>query len=114
MTDKLEMLREWSGYTSRHTGKPWGTWVAQSVKLLTLGFGSGHDLPVCKFEPRIGLCTDSVEPAQDSLSLPLSLSLSLSLSACALSLSLKINFKKKRQKNSGHLGGSVGVLQLRS
>ena len=24
----------------------WGTWVAQSVKHLTLGFGSGHDLMV--------------------------------------------------------------------
>ena len=22
----------------------WGTWVAQSVKQLALGFGSGHDL----------------------------------------------------------------------
>jgi len=24
----------------------WGVWVAQSVKHLTLGFGSGHDLRV--------------------------------------------------------------------
>ena len=28
-----------------------GTWVAQSVKHLTLDFGSGHDLVVCGFEP---------------------------------------------------------------
>ena len=65
-----------------------GAWVAQSVKILTLDFGSGHDLMVCELEPRIGLCTFSMEPAWDSLffSLPL-------LHSClhALSLSLKIN-----------------------
>ena len=48
-------------------------------------FGSGHDLAVCEFEPRVGLCADSSEPGACfrfctslSLSLPL-LSLSLSL-----------------------------------
>ena len=51
-----------------------GTWVAQSVKRLTLDFQSGHDLGVCEFEPHIGLHADSAEPAWDSLSLPLSLS----------------------------------------
>ena len=56
-----------------------GAWVAQSVERLTLDFGSGHDLTFCEFEPCIGLCTDSVEPACDSLSPSLSLSLSLSL-----------------------------------
>ena len=25
-------------------------------------FGSGHDLVVCEFEPRVGLCVDSSEP----------------------------------------------------
>ena len=56
--------------------------MAQSVKHPTLGFGSGHDLMVCEFEPRTGLYTDSSEPAWDSLSPSLSLSLSLpSLSA---------------------------------
>ena len=30
-------------------------WVAQSVKHLTLGFSSGHDLMVGGFEPHIGL-----------------------------------------------------------
>ena len=25
-------------------------------------FGSGHDLAVCEFEPRVGLCADSSEP----------------------------------------------------
>ena len=41
---------------------------------MTLDFGSGHDLTVREFEPHIGLRTDSVEPAWDSLSpsLPLS------------------------------------------
>ena len=56
--------------------------MAQSVKRLTLDFGSGHDLMVCEFEPRAG----SVEPAWDSPSLPLSLSLPCSLSH-SLSLS---------------------------
>ena len=36
--------------------------MAQLVKPLALGFGSGHDLAVHEFEPRIGLCTDSPEP----------------------------------------------------
>ena len=54
------------------------------------GFGSGHDLMVCEFEPHVGLCADSseLEPASDSVSpslsapplLMLCLSLSLSLS----------------------------------
>ena len=34
-------------------------------------FGSGYDLTVCGFEPHVGLCTDSTEPASDSLSSPL-------------------------------------------
>ena len=32
-----------------------GAWVAQSVKPLTLDFGSGHDLTVCEFKARIQL-----------------------------------------------------------
>ena len=50
----------------------WGAGVAQSVKRLTLDFGSGHDLTVHEFEPCIGLCSDSEEPAWDSLSPSLS------------------------------------------
>ena len=42
--------------------------MVQLVKLLTLDSGSGHDLTVCEFKSRIGLCTDSAEPAWDSLS----------------------------------------------
>ena len=37
-------------------GPTQGAWVARSVKRPTLGFGSGHDLTVPEFEPRIGLC----------------------------------------------------------
>ena len=32
--------------------------MAQSVERPTLDFGSGHDLMVSEFEPRVGLCTD--------------------------------------------------------
>ena len=49
-----------------------GAWVAQLVKCLTLGFGSGHDLMVRGTEPYVWFCTDSVELAQDSLSSSLS------------------------------------------
>ena len=53
-----------------------GTWVAQSVKRTTLHSGSGHDLRIRETEPHFRLCTDTVEPAWDALSLSLSLSLS--------------------------------------
>ena len=55
-------------------GSCWGegTWMAQLVKFLTLGLGSGHGLTVCEIEPCIGLCADSLQPARDSLSLPFS------------------------------------------
>ena len=42
--------------------------MTQLVKHPTLGFGSGHYLVVCVFEPHVGLPTDSTEPASDSLS----------------------------------------------
>ena len=45
------------------------TWVAQLVKCLTLGFGSGHDLGVLRLSPVLGSAW-SVEPAGDSLPLP--------------------------------------------
>ena len=65
----------------------WGALVAQSVKRPTLDFSSGHDLMVREFEPPVGLCPVSVEPAWGSFSPPLSLPLSV--------LSLKINKLKK-------------------
>ena len=37
----------------------WGARVAQSVKWLTIDFGSGHDLTVWEFEPRVGLHADN-------------------------------------------------------
>ena len=40
--------------------------MAQSVKRLTPGLGSGHDLMVCEFEPRVGLFADSAGPVWDS------------------------------------------------
>ena len=36
----------------------WGSWVAQSVKHLTLNFGSGHDAKVVEFEPRAVFCAE--------------------------------------------------------
>ena len=56
------------------------TRVAQPVGRPTLDFGLDHDLMVREFEPHIGLCDGSVEPAWDALSFlsPLTLSLSLS------------------------------------
>ena len=46
--------------------------MAQSVKHLTLGFGSGHDLTAGGLEANIGLPADSTEPAWDSPFIPLS------------------------------------------
>ena len=63
------------------------TRVARSVKrllILALDFGSGHGVTIRGIKPRVGLCTDSAEPAWGSLSLSLCPS-----PACALSLSLK-------------------------
>ena len=60
----------------------------------SLGFGSGPDLTVGEFEPRMGLCADSAGLAWDSLSLSLSLSPSLSAPPLLMfSLSLKIKIK---------------------
>ena len=61
--------------------------MAQSVRHLTLDFGSYHDLMVREFEPRVGLCADSLDsPSSDSLSPSLSAPPLL-----MLSLSFKIN-----------------------
>ena len=46
--------------------------MAQSVKHPILDLDSGHHLTVHEFEPRVGLCTDSEEPAWNSLSPSLS------------------------------------------
>ena len=64
--------------------KSWDTWVPQSVDLMTLDFGSGHDLRVIGIELHLGL------HAQHGACLRFSLSLSL-----LLSLSLKIKIEKR-------------------
>ena len=67
----------------QETGRP-----DDSVKRLTLDFGSGHDLTVYEFEPHVGLYADSSEPG-------VCLGFCVSLSRCppplilCLSLSLK-------------------------
>ena len=71
----------------------WGAWVVQSVKPLTLDFGSSYDLTAYRFKPHVSLCADSVEPVWDSLS--------PSLSACpllTLAVSLKMNKIKPKSK----------------
>ena len=45
----------WEGRTAHKNETKQGTWV---VKLPTLGFGSGHDLAVCEFEPCTMLYTE--------------------------------------------------------
>ena len=40
--------------------------MAQSVKCLTLDFGSVHGLRLSEFKAYVGLCADSAEPAGDS------------------------------------------------
>ena len=54
--------------------------MAQLVELLTLDFGSGHDLTVCGFEPHTGLCAGRVWSLLGILSSCLSLTHALSLS----------------------------------
>ena len=72
--------------------------MAQLVKHSTLGFGLGHDIRVSEFEPHIGLCTDNVEPAWDSLFL------SLSLLPPSLSQNKQINLKKSHEKRGQDWG----------
>ena len=55
--------------STSHCKNSRGAWVAHLVKRPTLGFGSGRDLTVREFEPRIRLCADSTGSAWDSLSL---------------------------------------------
>ena len=73
--NKLIILLKWS--------RCWSACAAHLVKRPTLDVSSGHDLTVHELEPRVRLCTGSVEPAWDSLFIPLSLSL-----LCSLSFSL--------------------------
>ena len=84
-----------------------GAWVAQSVKCPTLDLGSGHDLTVREFKPHIRLCTDSVEPAWDSVSPSLCPSFTVHTRSHARSLSLsnKEKEKERKEKKEGREGG---------
>ena len=62
-----------------------GAQGAQSVKCPSLDFGSGHDLTVLEFEPRVRICADSADAARDSRSPP----------SLPLSLSKQINLKEQ-------------------
>ena len=67
----------------KHDTISWGTWVAQSVERLSLGFGSGHDLRVLWVRALHQALWGSMEPALDSPSLtalPHSYSVSLKIS----------------------------------
>ena len=70
--------------------------MAQSVERPTLDFGSGHDLAVREFEPRVGVCAESWEPGARfgfCVSLSLCPSRAHALSVC-LSLSLPLSLSK--------------------
>ena len=43
--------------------------MIQLVEHLTLDFSSGHDLTVCEFQSRVGVCADGMEPGVCTLSL---------------------------------------------
>jgi len=71
-----------------------GAWLAQSVKRLTLGFGSGHDLRVVGLSLTMGSVL-SGESAEDSFPLP--------LPPCSYMLSCSLSFSNKslKKKNPG-------------
>ena len=60
-------------------------------------FGSGHDLVVREFKPRIGLCADNSEPGA-CFRFCVSLSLCLSPHSHSVSLSLKNKYLKKKER----------------
>ena len=73
------LLKYFVGRQNTYSENAYGDmWVAQSLKHLALGFGSGRDLTVPEFKPHIRLCTHSVEPPWNFLSLALPCSLCLS------------------------------------
>ena len=77
------------GITGKGESISRGAQEAQSVKRLTLGFGSGHDLAVYEFESHIRLHAARRKPACVSPALPLPC-----LCSCALSLSLSLKINK--------------------
>ena len=65
-------------HSQKRKKKDWGIWMAQSVKHLTLGFGSGHGLVVVGLSPESGSVL-TVESTSDSFSLSLSKKINLKL-----------------------------------
>ena len=62
-------------------------------------FSSGHDLAVREFEPRLGLCADSSEPALDSVSPSFSAPPLLTLCPSLSKINkLKTNLKRKKER----------------
>ena len=47
-------MRHWAKFWGLKGNRNMGTWVAQSVKHLTLDFGSGRDLRVLGWSPALG------------------------------------------------------------
>ena len=82
-----------------HLNDDRGSWVALSS--WASNFGSGHDLAVREFKPRIGLCADSSEPGASLRCCVLPLSLCLS-PTCTVPLS-KTNIKKKNNSDTSFL-----------
>ena len=72
---------------------PMGAWVVLPQVMI-----SG----LCGFEPCMGFCTSSVEPAWDSLSL-----LSFCPTPTRALISLKINLKKKKKRIHLHIQGNT-------
>ena len=85
----MPMFREEGRRSKTKRAGGWGTWVAQLVKHLTLGFSLGYDLKVCGFEPHARLQADSVEPAWDFFSLSLCVPPPL-MHVCSLSKQIDI------------------------
>ena len=80
--------------------------MAQSVKHLTLDFGSGHDLTVCGFEPCNG------DPCLGfSLSTPTLLALSPKINKQTLKKLKKINIKKESGGGFREYGQSTMSLE---
>ena len=81
----LESARHHSRKTvikkTKMTSHPWGTWVAQLVKRLTLDFNSGHDISVLGLSLKLGSLLSG------ELACP-SVPLSLPPLVCARALSL--------------------------
>ena len=62
----------------------WGTWVAQSIKPLTLGIGTGHDLRVIGLSPKGSTVSGSMLSMESSCLSPFAPSPTCALSSLSL------------------------------